>query len=235
MAGCNCIDVSEHNGNINWEAVKNDGVDYALIRCGFGRDIESQDDKYFHINMEGALNAGLKVGVYFYSYADYGDAAAEEAEHCLRLINGYKDKLSLPVFYDLEEDKCKNKVYDIYTMFEAILKEAGYNVGCYASQYWFNTCLKPVPMDYTWVAKWDGAQPDWGCSIWQFTGSGHCAGVYGNVDCDVVLDENMKALIPVPDVIPDPVDPDVPSDNEVSINIKIKVPEGTDIKVNVDQ
>lgn len=93
--GCNCIDVSEHNGNINWTAVKNDGVDYALIRCGFGRDIESQDDKYFHINMEGALNAGLKVGVYFYSYADYGDAAAEEAEHCLRLINGYKDKLSL--------------------------------------------------------------------------------------------------------------------------------------------
>ncbi len=61
-------------------------------------------------------------------------------------------------------------------------------------------------------------------------------GVYGNVDCDVVIDENMKALIPVPDPIPDPVpDPDVPSDNEVSINIKIKVPKGTEIKVNVDQ
>jgi hypothetical protein len=87
-------------------------------------------------------------------------------------------------------------------------------------------------MDYTWVAKWDGSQPDWGCSIWQFTGSGHCAGVYGNVDCDVVIDENMQALIPVPDPVPDP---DVPSDNEVCINIKIKVPEGTDIKVNVDQ
>ena len=107
--GCNCIDVSEHNGDINWNAVKADGVDYALIRCGFGKNIESQDDKYFHINMEGALNAGIKVGVYFYSYSDYGDASAEEAEHCLRLIEGYKNQLSLPVFSTLKKISAKRK------------------------------------------------------------------------------------------------------------------------------
>ena len=223
--GCNCIDVSEHNGSIDWFSVKADGVDYALIRCGFGRNIESQDDKYFHINMEGALNAGIKVGVYFYSYADCGDAAAEEAEHCLRLIEGYKHDLSLPVFYDLEEDKNKANVYAIYTMFEAILKEAGYNVGCYASQYWFDTCLKPVPIDYTWVAKWSGDQPDWGASIWQFTGNGHCAGVGGCVDCDVVLDTQMTALIDTPE--PEPV-----INKEVNINIKVDAP--SDVKVNVN-
>lgn len=229
MAGCNCIDVSEHNGSIDWYSVKADGVDYALIRCGFGQDIESQDDKYFHINMQEALNAGLKVGVYFYSYASDGDRAAGEAEHCLRLIEGYRNQLSLPVFYDLEEDKCKAKVYDIYTMFEAILNEHGYNVGCYASQYWFNTCLQPVPIDYTWVAKWGNTQPDWGVNIWQFTDKGHCNGVGGYVDCNVVIDETMTALIDVPEPIPEPVD------QEVNITIKVNAPDNVKVNVNVDR
>ena len=229
--GCNCIDVSEHNGSIDWYSVKADGVDYALIRCGFGRNIESQDDKYFHINMEGALNAGLKVGVYFYSYADYGDAAAEEAEHCLRLIEGYKKDLSLPVFYDLEEDKCKAKVYDIYTMFAGILSEAGYNVGCYASQYWFDTCLKPVPIDYSWVAKWGGDQPCWGEDVWQFTDKGHCAGVGGNVDCNVVINTQMTALIDKPEPEPTPA----PADKEVNITVKVDAPEGVKVNVNVER
>lgn len=223
MAGCNCIDVSEHNGLINWDSVKNDGVEYALIRCGFGQNIESQDDKYFHINMENALNAGVKVGVYFYSYASDGDMAAGEAEHCLRLIDPYKDKLSLPVFYDLEEDKIKANVYSIYTMFEAILNEHGYNVGCYASQYWFDTCLKPVPIAYTWVAKWGNNQPDWGINIWQFTEKGYCNGVSGNVDCDVVIAPNMSALIEQPD------------NNDVNITIKVDAPENVKVNVNIER
>ena len=188
-----------------------------------GKDIESQDDKYFHINMENALNAGIKVGVYFYSYADSGDTAAVEAEHCLRLISGYKDKLSLPVFYDLEEDKNKANIYDIYTMFAGILNEAGYNVGCYANQYWYDTVLKPVPIDYTWVAKWDNHQPDWGINIWQFTGTGHCAGVSGNVDCDVVIDPNMQALIPVPE------------NDSVNITVKVEAPENVKVNINVER
>ena len=223
MAGCNCIDVSEHNGNINWEAVRNDNVEYAIIRCGFGKDIESQDDKYFHINIENALNAGLKVGVYFYSYADSGDAAAVEAEHCLRLIEPYRNQLSLPVFYDLEEDKIKPNVYSIYTMFEGILKEAGYNVGCYASQYWFDTVLKPVGIDYSWVAKWGGQQPGWGCDIWQFTSTGHCAGVSGNVDCNVVIDPDIQALIPVPE------------NDIVNITVKVEAPENVKVNINVER
>ncbi len=223
--GCNCIDVSEHNGDINWNAVKADGVDYALIRCGFGQNIESQDDKYFHINMEGALNAGIKVGVYFYSYASDGDSAAGEAEHCLRLIEGYKNQLSLPVFYDLEEDKCKAKAYEIYTMFAGILNEAGYNVGCYASQYWFDTVLKPVPIDYAWVAKWGGEQPCWGEDVWQFTDKGYCAGVGGYVDCNVVINTQMTALIDKPEPEPD-------VKKEVNITVEIDAPD--DVTVNVD-
>ena len=221
--GCNCIDVSEHNGSIDWYSVKADGVDYALIRCGFGQDMESQDDGYFHENMREALNAGLKVGVYFYSYAKNGEMASGEADHCLRLIEPYRNQLSLPVFYDLEEDRCKENVYDIYTTFEARLKEAGYNVGCYASQYWYDTVLKPVGIDYCWVAKWGGDMPDWGIDIWQFTSTGHCAGVAGNVDCDVVIDPNMQALIPVPE------------NDTVNITVKVEAPENVKVNINVER
>lgn len=219
----NCIDVSEHNGSINWYTVKDSGVDYALIRCGFGQDIESQDDKRYLENIQEALNAGVKVGVYFYSYAQNGEMALGEAEHCLRLIEPYKNQLSLPVFYDLEEDRCKANVYDIYTTFEARLKEAGYNVGCYASQYWYDTVLKPVGIDFCWVAKWGGNMPDWGIDIWQYTSTGSCSGIGGNVDLDKVVNPNMTALIPIPET------------NEVNITVKVEAPDNVKVNINVER
>lgn len=223
MAGCNCIDVSEHNGSINWYTVKDSGIEYALIRCGFGQDMESQDDGYYHENIREALNAGIKVGVYFYSYAKNGEMASGEADHCLRLIEPYRNQLSLPVFYDLEEDRCKENVYDIYTTFEAKLKEAGYNVGCYASQYWYDTVLKPVGIDFCWVAKWGGSMPDWGIDIWQYTSTGSCSGIGGNVDLDKVVNPNMTALI------------DKADDNDVNINIKVDAPDNIKVNINVER
>ena len=223
MADYNCIDVSEHNGSINWYTVKDSGVDYALIRCGFGQDIESQDDKCFTDNITEALNADIKVGVYFYCYAKNAEMAAGEAAHCLRLIEPYKHQLSLPVFYDLEEDRCKDNIYEIYTTFEKILNEYGYNVGGYASQYWFDTCLQPVGMTYTWDAKWGNKKPDWEISIWQFSSTGRCPGIDGDVDLDIVYDTNMKPLI------------ETPSDSEVNINVKIDAPENIKVNVNIER
>lgn len=228
MATKNCIDVSEHNGSIDWYSVKSDGVDYALIRCGFGQDIESQDDGYFHENIREALNAGLKVGVYFYSYAKDGEMASGEADHCLRLIEPYRNQLSLPVFYDLEEDRCKENVYDIYTTFEARLKKAGYNVGCYANQDWYNNWLKPVVIDYCWVAKWGGSMPDWGIDIWQYTSTGWCSGIGGKVDCDEIENFDMKALIDDPKPEPAPT-------KEVNITVKVDAPDNVTVNVNVER
>lgn len=219
MADYNCIDVSEWNGDIDWETARDAGVEYAMIRCGFGQDIESQDDKYFHINMENALAAGVKIGVYFYSYASDGDMAAGEAEHCLRLVEPYKDKLSLPVFYDLEEEKCIPNVYDIYTTFEKILNDHGYNVGGYASQYWFDTCLKPVGMTYTWDAKWGGRKPDWEISIWQYSDNGSVPGVGDGVDLDIVYDTDMKPLIDGGSSDDDDDDDDEPKTVNIEMNI----------------
>lgn len=201
MGYFNCLDVSEHNGNIDWDAAKADGVEYALIRCGFGKDYESQDDKYFDINMKNALAAGVKVGVYFYSYAQNVEAAASEAVHCLRLIEPYKNKLSLPVFYDVEENSIINAVADTIPVFTQMLNEAGYNVGVYATGYWFTHYLQYVAIDYLWVAYWgndDGephSKPEW-CDIWQYTSRGSVDGVgSGGVDCNILYNTQMTALI----------------------------------------
>lgn len=202
MANYNCVDVSEHNGDIDWNAARADGVEYAFIRCGFGQDIESQDDKYFHINMENALAAGVKVGVYFYSYAKSADAARGEAAHCLRLIEQYRNKMSFPIFYDVEENSIEDYVDETVPAFTEELKKAGYNVGVYATGYWFTHCLQYVAIDYMWVAYWGknngdvpSNPPEW-YDVWQYTSVGSVDGIgSGGVDCDILKNTEMTALI----------------------------------------
>lgn len=201
----NCIDVSEHNGLINWIDAHNDDVKFAFIRAGFGQDYESQDDKYFHINMAEALAAGVKVGVYFYSYATSEAEAIGEAEHCLRLIEEYKDKISFPVFYDIEEKRIESHLSEIVPAFIGKLNEAGYNCGCYLSTSWFDDYFKDIDCSYFWMASWgsdDGkphTKPQW-CDIWQYTSKGSVHGVgYNEVDCDILYNEDMKLLIDKPD------------------------------------
>ena len=105
------IDVSEHQGKIDWAKVKADGVTFAIIRCGYGSDYTSQDDDYFLENVRGAQANGIPFGVYLYSYATKATGAApsaqSEAAHVLRQLKAAglsPSKLALPVFYDLEED-----------------------------------------------------------------------------------------------------------------------------------
>lgn len=205
----NCIDVSEWNGDINWEAAKNDDVTYAFIRAGFGRDYESQDDKYFHINMENALAAGVKVGVYFYSYATSAEDAISEAEHCCRLIEPYKDKISFPVFYDIEEARIESHIAETVPAFIEYMNAHGYNAGCYLSVSWFDSYFRDIDCSYFWMASWgsdDGkphTKPQW-CDVWQYTSKGTVYGVgEACVDCDIVYNTDMKLLKdepPEPDI-----------------------------------
>ena len=198
MGYFNCIDVSEWNGDINWRAAKADGVEYALIRCGFGK---TGVDKYFEINMEGALEAGVKVGVYFYAYATDYDSAVTEAKHALDLIEPYRDKLSLPVFYDVEEEKCKPRIVDVCNAFINTLNYYGYYCGVYTMGAWYSAYFANIDCDYIWLAYWgkdDGEphnKPDY-CDIWQYTSKGSVDGVgSGGVDCDIVYNESMKVLV----------------------------------------
>ncbi|MBO7735143.1 MAG: hypothetical protein J6S67_21445 [Methanobrevibacter sp.] len=220
----NCVDVSEWNGDIDWQAAANDDVRFAFIRAGFGQDIESQDDKYFHINMENAIKAGVKIGVYFYSYATSREMAIGEALHCLRLIEPYKDKIAFPVFYDLEEDKIASHLEEIVPAFIDTLNEHGYNAGVYCTGYWYSKYFRPISCSYFWLAYWgnnDGQphdKPDY-CDVWQYTSKGSVHGIgYDCVDCDILYNEDMKLLIDKPDKKNIYIDISVPEDCNVYIN-----------------
>ena len=204
----NCVDVSEWNCDIDWSEAAADDVKFAFIRAGFGQDSESQDDKYFHINMQNAIAAGVKVGVYFYSYATSAEMAVGEAEHCVRLIEPYKDKISFPVFYDVEESKIEHHIDETIPAFINYLNSKGYNCGVYCTTSWFDSYFKYIDCDYFWFASWgsnDGephTRPQW-ADVWQYTSKGSVHGIgSGCVDCDILYNEDMKLLIdmPKPDV-----------------------------------
>lgn len=183
------IDVSIHNGAIDWKKVKESGVKGAIIRCGYGRDMPKQDDANFKRNIEGALAQGLKVGVYMYSYAQSEDSARSEAAHTLRLIEPYKEKITLPIYYDLEENNCAQYAKRNAEIFGDIIEKAGYWCGIYSSSYWWRTHLKGLDRFTKWVADWgvnDGKphkKPTFSnTDLWQYTSMGKVSGISGRVD-----------------------------------------------------
>ena len=184
------IDVSEHNGDINWAAVKSSGVQGAIIRCGYGSDIASQDDKKYSRNINGAINNGVPFGIYIYSYATNTAQARSEAAHVRRLVDPYKSKLSLPVYYDLEQSGTENYAVQNGKAFIADMESHGYTVGVYANEYWFRSILGSNFNGHSlWVAKYGSNNGNKqnppnvsGYDIWQYTSVGRVNGIYGNVD-----------------------------------------------------
>lgn len=205
----NVIDVSEHNGVIDWAQVKAAGY-HAIIRCGYGMNMESQDDDYWKRNADECTRLGIPFGVYLYSYADSEAKARSEAEHVLRCIKGYK--LSYPVYYDVEEDRLATISKRHCEIFCDIVEKAGYWAGVYANEYWWNNYLKGLDRWTKWVAKWSSKQPIIsGMGLWQYTDAGGVAGVKGKVDCN-------KALVDFPALIGQPQNP-APNNPSTNANI----------------
>ena len=176
------IDVSEHQGKIDWEKVKPQ-IDGAILRCGYGSDYTNQDDEQFKRNADECTRLGIPFGVYLYSYADSIEKAKSEAAHVLRLIKGYK--LSYPVYLDLEESGTSEGAGERVIVFGDIIEKAGYWCGIYANLYWWEMILKKGLERFTkWVAQYnvaceyDGANLD----IWQYSSKGRIDGIGGNVD-----------------------------------------------------
>lgn len=225
----NCVDVSEHNRDIDWEEAAADDVKYAFIRAGFGQDYESQDDEYFHINMENALAAGVKVGIYFFAYARSAEMAIGEAEHCCRLLEPYKDKISFPVFYDIEEEGgVEPYISEIVPAFINYLNDKGYNCGVYLQTSWFDEYFSDIDCSYFWMAAWgpdDGEphkRPQW-ADIWQYTSKGSVHGIgYDCVDCDILYNEDMKLLR---ETVPE----------EKVVDIEVTAPKGVKININIKE
>ena len=183
------IDVSSHQGKIDWSKVKNSGkVDFAILRCGYGDNLVSQDDSQWLANVAGVEKHNIPYGVYIYSYAMNTKQAKSEAEHVLRLIKG--KKLSYGVWLDLEDPdtsaKCSSKVLgDIAQTFCKTIKKAGYKVGVYASKYWFTSKLTNSKFNNwpKWVAQYNTECTYTGkYEIWQYSSKGSVQGISGNVD-----------------------------------------------------
>ena len=185
---CKGIDVSYHNGTIDWKKVKQSEVEYAIIRCGYGTNDKNQDDKKWEENVKGCIDNNIPYGVYLYSYADTVEKASSEADHAIRLLQGKKFKY--PVYYDLEEEAIRKKlskteIANIAKTFCNKLSAKGYTVGIYANKDWFtNYLIDSCFNNWTkWVAQYNTVCNYQGkYDMWQCSSTGRVPGISGNVD-----------------------------------------------------
>ncbi len=192
------IDVSSYQGKINWDKVKK-YIDFAIIRCGWGNNLISQDDKEFDRNSSECERLSIPYGVYLFSYATNLEMAKSEAEHTLRLV---KDKqLEYPIFLDVEERGQlllpKEELVEIVKYYCEIIENAGYYVGIYASLSTLNNILNDEQLNKydKWVAEWG---PDFSyhnsSGMWQYTDHDIIEGISTRVDSD-------KAFYNYPEII----------------------------------
>ena len=183
------IDVSVHNGKIDWQKVRAAGIDFAILRAGYGR-LASQRDNRFKENYAGAKAAGIPVDAYWYSYAMSEDEARLEADVFLSVIKG--KQFEFPVYYDVEEKKQfdlgKEKVSAIMRAFLERVESAGYFTGLYGCASSLTThTADDIKSRYTiWLAHWcDHTNYSGAYGIWQHSEKGSVDGISGNVDLDV--------------------------------------------------
>ena len=191
------IDVSENNGVVDWGAIKANGFDFAIIRIGYGR---GNLDSEFYNNVNGAINAGLAIGVYHYSYAMNEENAADEAEFVLNTLNDAgltTDKLPMGVWFDMEDaDDYKanrgmptsQQLTNICSVFINKLWQARYvNTGLYASYDWLVNVLDVNQLGgcAIWCAQLNNQCDYEGANLWQYTFSENIEG--NEFDADLVL------------------------------------------------
>lgn len=183
------IDVSKWQGNIDWNRVKASGVDFAILRAGYG-SVSSQKDVTFEDNYQNAKAAGIPVGAYHYSYAKDIAGAKREAQTFLEWIKG--KQFEYPVVFDIEESATynlgKNTVSEIIKTFCSIVEAAGYYVSVYTNKNWLDHVVSDeVKSKYdTWLAQWTSTPSYTGpYGMWQYTSSGVVDGISGRVDMDI--------------------------------------------------
>ena len=181
------IDVSNHQGTVDWNKVKAAGIDFAILKVG---SVYGKPDDSFERNAAECERLGIPYGVYYYSYARSVEDANKEADRTLAWLGGHHP--SLPVYYDLEDsyilqdpDFSKDKLTQIAQAFCNRMEAVGFKSGIYANLNWLNNYLNsPSLSGYDhWVAQYN-----WRCdyagsySFWQYSSSGNVPGVNGHCD-----------------------------------------------------
>lgn len=197
------IDVSVYNRSVNWGLVKRDGIDFAFIRAGFrgyGSRGTLNEDPYYKLNMQGARQAGVPVGVYFVTQAINEDEAKEEAYWVLERVRNYK--IDYPIAIDIEapglenpndiprtQNLDRNTRTSIARAFCETIQNAGYRPIVYCNVDWAYNYLNMSELSAydTWIASYRDNNPGYNgkYSIWQYTSKGQVSGVLGNVDRNI--------------------------------------------------
>ncbi len=192
------IDVSEHQGEINWEKVKAAGIQFAMLRAGFGEENSKQIDEQFERNYRECKRLGIPVGAFHYSYAFSVEEAEKELEFFLKLLSG--KQFEYPVCYDVEDvkyvhpqlgitqDKLPKKVpTDMIITFCGGLEKAGYYAALYSNPDWLYNRLERERLTRfdLWLAEWRTVKKyPYACGIWQYSKRGRVDGISGDVDLD---------------------------------------------------
>ena len=188
------IDVSKWNGTIDWNAVKNSGVSYVIIRVGYRGSSQGAliEDPKFKTNIKGATAAGIKVGVYFFTQAVDEVEAVQEASMVLDRISGYK--ISYPVFLDVEGSGGRGDKIDSATRtavckaFCNTIQNAGYTAGVYANKTWLSQKMDAGALSgyKIWLAQYAKTPTYTGrYDLWQYRSNGKVSGISGNVDLNL--------------------------------------------------
>ena len=185
------VDVSVYQGNIDWNRAKADGIEFAIMRAGYGKYV-SQKDKYFDQNMKNAKAAGLPCGVYWFSYALTPEDAIKEADACYEVIKNYK--LEYPVSFDMETESQmklpKETVAQIIEAFCGRMESYGYYTTLYTYASFLNYKVDDRIFDKydIWVAHYNTSKPAFNRNygLWQYSCTGSVWGITGNVDRDYV-------------------------------------------------
>lgn len=194
----NMVDVSSNNGIVDWDSLKENGVEVAIIRYGYGSDEERQDDSQFERNVAECERLGIPYGIYGYSYALEYEDAYSEAQHALRQAkkcnpvlgcwtdyedaDGYRSRHNMN--YYLAENR--SKLTDFAIIFISTMRDNGYQTGVYANYSWFNNVLQLDRLQATsgfqmWLAHWGITEPSMACKIWQFGDFGLNKAFDGNI------------------------------------------------------
>lgn len=184
------IDVSKHNGSIDWARVKASGkADFAILRAGLGK-VASQKDARFEEYYKCAKSVGIPVGAYWYSYAMSVEEAKQEAATCIECLKG--KQFEYPIFFDVEEKTQlalgKDKLTAIVSAFLSEVEKAGYWVGLYMSASPLSILIRAdIAQRYSvWVAHVGVSKPSYSgrYEMWQHSWKGVVSGIVGDVDLD---------------------------------------------------
>lgn len=196
------IDVSGYQGNIDWRKVKASGIQFAMLRAGYGANTV---DSEFEKNAHGCMEEGIPFGVYWFSYAYTPEMARREAEKCISVIREYK--VQYPVCYDFEYDSVRyaqqNGVRVTRTLatrlveaFCGRVEELGYFAMYYSNLDYLERMFAPeLRRKYAlWYARYASAPGETGIGMWQYRDDGRVDGIRGNVDMDIAYKDFARVI-----------------------------------------